>query len=399
MNHYIYYIAIFTLGSFIAPIIAARLHISAVIIELLYGIILGFTLDKIDFINHGEIIHYFSELGFMFLFFLAGMEINFDGWRWAKLKLPLYALILFYGMAFSLWHLYLSNTSPFTIVLLTASSIGVLFLTLRTNHLEKTEYGQVLIWSESIAEIASIVVLIMYGSYAQDSHNIQKAISIAIGKLILLVIILYFLIQVLFRYFWKYPVLLTIIDNSNSTFNRSELNIRFLILILFSILSLTTLFDFKPILGSFLSGIVIAILFKDKHSFEKKISSVGYGFIIPFFFIKVGYDFSVNLDDFQIIFKEACVLYCLIFIARSCLALPVIPLFKDEALQIKIRNVIASAFALSAPFTLLVTAGKMGYNMQLITMSQYKATVLCAMISGLIGPILFSLVYKKSIKT
>ena len=394
MDNYLYYLSIFSIGAFIAPIVSKKIGIPTIIGEILYGILLSFIFVNLDFKDDGKIITFLSELGFIFLFFLAGMELNFDAWKFDKLYLPLFALALFYFFAFLTWRIIFPEYSSFIMVILTASSIGVLFLTLKSHYLEKKNYGQTLILSESLAEISSIFLLIFYSIYITEKNNFVYGLIWAILKLIILFLIISFLLFVLSRYFWRKPSFLKLIINSHTNVIHSELVTRFLILILFLIVAVNTFLNFKLILGSFLAGIFIAILFKDKRYFEHKLSSIGYGFVIPIFFIKVGYDFGEKLVNFENILKQSLILYLCILFIRSFLVIPLLSSLKGVSLKIKTLNLIAGGFALSAPLTLLVTSAQMGYNMQILTLQNYQSIVLCAMIGGLCGPLGFSIFYK-----
>jgi len=61
-------------GVVILPPLAPRLRVPVMVLELLYGIIIGRSF--LDLVQDSQIITFFSDFGLVFLMFLAGMEID-----------------------------------------------------------------------------------------------------------------------------------------------------------------------------------------------------------------------------------------------------------------------------------------------------------------------------------
>ena len=70
----------------------------------------------------------------------------------------------------------------------------------------------------------------------------------------------------------------------------------FMFLFVFIVVSLA--FGIEAILGAFLAGILLSLLFQEGSLLAKKLFGLGYGFFIPVFFIYIGssFDFSIFTD-------------------------------------------------------------------------------------------------------
>lgn len=78
----IFSLLIVVIAAFLTPIIVHRLKINflpVVVAEIIVGIILGPSLFNI--IEAGDYVNILSTLGFIFLMFLSGLEIDFDAFK------------------------------------------------------------------------------------------------------------------------------------------------------------------------------------------------------------------------------------------------------------------------------------------------------------------------------
>lgn len=69
-------LVIFYSGAFIMPLIAARLHMPAAVGEILFGVAVGTS--GLGWVHPTPFTDFLSDLGFIFLMFLVGMEIDFN---------------------------------------------------------------------------------------------------------------------------------------------------------------------------------------------------------------------------------------------------------------------------------------------------------------------------------
>ena len=125
-------------------------------------------------------------------------------------------------------------------------------------------------------------------------------------------------------------------------------------------------------------------LLKPKADTEEKLSSMGYGFFIPVFFITTG----VNLNLRTLLTnKQALILIPVFFIAFILSKMLVYVAFRKKFGK---RYSAAATIVTSTTITLVLPILQVGQNLKLITTAQSGAITLAAIITCLIGPILFN---------
>ncbi|MDH5716674.1 MAG: cation:proton antiporter [Spirochaetia bacterium] len=389
MKDFAFYLFIFSIGSFIIPIISRYIRIPVLVGEILYGMLLRALLYEQDI--DLRLINFLSEMGFIFIMFLAGIEIDFDRLKIKFLGTPSVMILVIYITSVLIYNYILMPEMYFLVILLTASSVGIIFIVLKSNKAEQSVFGQTLIWTGTLGELLSITFILIFEMYHLHNHTFNILFFTDISKLLILIAAAYFLMRLILLYLWWFPSSTEAIETSADV---SELGVRMSFLILLTMVALSAYFHLEYILGAFLGGMMISFVFRDKKKLESKLSSIGYGFFIPFFFMKLGWDFGIEEANILNIIKLAVQFYIIIFLIRLTASFFILNKIKHNNILASIRTIIASAFLLAAPLTLLVAAAKVGYQIEEIDEITYKAFILCAIIGGLLGPIGFSLFYR-----
>ena len=391
MDHFAPYLFLFSIGAFFVPILCRRVHIPSLVGEILYGMLLSFLFHRPGL--NLEFIDYLAEMGFIFLMFLAGLELNFDRLNVSSIKFPLLMLAVSYLTGFLLWYNYFPDLDVFFVLLITVTSVGILFLGLKLHGMEQSEYGQSLIWLATLGELLSIFLLILYGVFHKYT-GFEFGFVREISSLFILLIIAFLMIRLIMVFLWYFPKSVYPLENDNEK-DSSELNVRLALLTMLTMVALTAFFELKIILGAFLGGMMLAFIFRNKKSFEHKLNSIGHGFFIPFFFMKLGWDFIMDDQDMLKIFKAGIELYTIIFIVHFSGAMLLVYHYRHIGLLHSFRNALAAGFLLSAPLSLLVATAKLGQSLHVISQAEYQPIIVSAMLGGLLGPIGFSIFYSK----
>ena len=394
MDHFAAYLFLFSIGAFFVPILSRRIRIPSLVGEILYGALLAFFFYRpgldLQFIDH------LAEMGFIFLMFLAGLELNFDQLTLSTTKFPMLILLFAYLTGFLCWQFYFPNQDIFFVLLITVTSVGVLFLGLKLHGVEQTEYGQSLIWLASLGELLSIFFLILYGvSHKYDHFQIELIWDIS--SLFILLLIAFLLIRLVMLFLWYFPKTVYTLEDEYET-DSSELSVRLALLAMLTMVALTAFFDLEIILGAFLGGMMLAFIFRNKKPFEYKLNSIGHGFFIPFFFMKLGWDFLKDAQNIDQIFTMGAQFYLLILLIRFSSSILLIYRYRAIGFIHSLRNSLAAVFLLSAPLTLLVATAELGYSLHVITKIEHQSAIVAAMLGGLLGPVGFSLLYSHTTK-
>ncbi|MCZ8517189.1 cation:proton antiporter [Paenibacillus filicis] len=329
-----------------------------------------------------------SEFGLYYLMFLSGMEIDFNILRYqkgAKLRQnPLViGFLVFAGSALLAFLLGTrinqidSSTQPWMIMLiLLTTSLGIVMPVLKETRIIKSQYGQLLLTSAILADLITMIILSIIGGSYQSGFTWRQA---SVGLLLPLSVILY---QAIFRLkrtsFWHKEI------RKNSVVRLQGL---LAVLGLYGII--TDMTGSEAILGSFLAGLLLASFhLHDHHPFKEQLEVLGYGLIIPIFFVMVGFRF--NLTEFL----------------RSPQALGWVPLLLSTAYIVKVlpmmclgpilgmRRALAGGFLLSSRMTLIVVAASIGMRLGIINRGIQDAVIVVAIITSLLSPMIFSMSIK-----
>jgi len=104
----------------------------------------------------------------------------------------------------------------------------------------------------------------------------------------------------------------------------SQLAIRAVVVTIFALVALASTLGLELLLGGFAAGVIVRLALKAREveAFESKLTAVGYGFLIPFFFVVSGIEFDLGalLDD-PVRLLELPLFLALFFVVRGVPAL------------------------------------------------------------------------------
>ncbi len=377
---------VISLGAFFIPFVSKRLLLPSAVGELIFGLILGlFFGDYFTGEETGEIVKFMGELGFIILMYLAGLEINFEKIKSTPKKdLFIYSLIvlLIVILSFEIT-LYFSQNILYALVYLTIG-VGLLFSVLKDTRFLKSNLGQTLLIIGSIGEVVSLMFItffFLYFKYGLTKESLLHLLEIYFFFAFVIVLIKIYKLLV-----WWYPEIITSIMKKEDA---SEVGMRANLLNMFIFVAVASIVGLEAIIGAFIGGLLVALIIKDRKEIEKKFSSLGYGFLIPIFFIEVGLRFNLfELLKIEVI-KEAVFLTVIIILIRVVASLL---LFLTN---LSLKEILFVPFGLSMPLTLLVAISTIGLNGGIITEKQASSIILTAILTGSLYPWVFKLLAKK----
>ena len=377
MTNEISIIIILSIIIFSSPLISKLIKIPTIPIEMFLGslaVSLGLIYEN----------HYFTlvaELGFLYLMFLAGLEVDLK--QLFKIspnllkKGLLYATLLYLFAALFSWVFDLSKIFIVTMPLISIGLLAVL----------KKEYGNtpwlnLAITVGLIGEIISIIVL------TAVSAGLEFGLS---GKFYatLIELNIVFVVMVVFYYFfhnliWWYPGLKTYLMPKD---DNQEQDIRVSMGIFFVMVAVMIYLHLEVALGAFIAGVFIKTFFEHNKDLPHKLEHFGFGWLVPIFFIWIGTSFkleSLFLDDLIPTALLITVGMIGIRIVSSMLFI------KD----IGIKSSILLALSHSMPLTLLIAVATLAYQSLSISQFYYYAFILAAIFEVIIGMILIRVLNK-----
>jgi Kef-type K+ transport system membrane component KefB len=349
-------------GRFVPPV---------VVVELLLGILIG--PQVFDIAGTDGFIEFFSNLGLGMLFFFAGYEIDFERIEGRPLRLGAWGWLLSIALAYGIGGV-LAATGIVLSFLYTGSAmattaIGTLIPILRDNGELKTKFGTYLLAAGGVGEFGPILLVTLFLSTGHPLH--EAAILIAFVLLAIAVAL------VSVRLAWRgWPALERTFEAS------SQLAVRITVVLVFGLVLLASKLGLDVLIGGFLAGMIVRLALKghELQIFESKLTAVGFGFFVPFFFVTSGVEFNLDaLGSLTAILKLA-MFFGLFLVVRGAPAL----LLYRGVLEARDRAALAFYSATELPLVVAITtlATESGH----MKTSTAAGLVGAAMLSTLIFP-------------
>ena len=267
------------------------LPVPGAVLEVVAGIIVGPSV--LGWVHVDAAVQVLSDLGLGMLLFLAGLEIDVGRLRGplgrvAGMAFAVSAVLgLLCAYAFSLAGL--GGEPLFLAIMLVSTSAGLLLPLLKDAHEEKTQFGQLVMTAAALAEVIPILLLSLLFSAASKTSG-ERVASLAIF-LALLGIIGLALARV--RRLEALERLLNRLDDQSA-----QLRVRATLTLALGFGVLAYRFGFASILGAFAAGLLVRMIDLEGRAphpqFETKLQGIGFGFLIPIFFIATGVQFNLS---------------------------------------------------------------------------------------------------------
>ncbi|HEC1763436.1 TPA: cation:proton antiporter [Campylobacter lari] len=353
-----------------SPYIAKFLKLPLSTTEIMLGSFIGF----LGFIGESENFKLLANAGFYYLMFIAGMEINLKTFlnteRSLLNKAFIYIILLY---AFSILAVESIDISYIFVIIIPVMSVGLLS-TLYRDFGKNCEWLNVSMVVATLAEVVSIVLLTIAAAFlgkGADLFSLTQNLLYLMGFLALCIFGFKFL-EVLF---WWYPQLKTILMPWQ---DQNEKDIRFCMAIFIAIVAIMIYFKLEVALGAFIAGSFIATFFDHKKDLEHKLSSFGYGFLIPIFFIYIGSSFKLQMLLNPQVLLIAFSLTAFMIGLRILCAMTFVKI-------LGLKNTFLFGLSHSMPLTLLIAVATLSYQTNIITQDIYSGLVLTALLEAILA--------------
>jgi Kef-type K+ transport system membrane component KefB len=367
------------LAGALAPLLigfAPRLRFPAVVLEIVIGIVLGPSV--LGWVTVDLPVQILSLIGLAFLLFLSGLEIDPRRLHGSLLRVALlgYVVTLALGVPIGLaadaagW-----VTSPVLLIIaLSATSLGLVVPVLKDAGRVDGEVGQTTIVAATVADFSAIVLLSLLFS-ASDGGPGSRLLLIALFAL--LVGATGVVVGRVGMSRRLGDVLLRLQDTT------AEIRVRFAVVLLIAFTALAERFGLESILGAFLAGVVVSEVDHDSTShpyFRAKLEAVGFGFVIPVFFVSSG----IRLDLQGLLDSPSALLRVPVFLLALLVMRGVPALLYIRSLGRRLALAAALLQATSLPF--IVAATQIGVELGDLSAVTAAAIVSAGLLSVLIFP-------------
>lgn len=363
-------LVIVVLAAFLTPIIVNRLNINflpVVVAEILMGIVIGNSF--LNIVERDSILNILSTLGFIFLMFLSGLEIDFKAFKKDKrarqgqnddessipghlnLALTVFAFIMIISilLAYVFKWLGLVDDVLLMVIIISTISLGVVVPTLKEMNIMRTTIGQFILLVAVLADLVTMILLTVYGAI-----NGQGGSTIwLIGILVVFTAISYILgVQ-----FKRMSFLQKLMDGT------TQIGIRAVFALIILLVALAEGVGAENILGAFLAGVVVSLLNPDEEM--------------------VGVDLNIPS-----LIKEPKLLIIIPILIVAFIISKLIPVMFIRR-WFDMKTTIASAFLLTSTLSLVIAAAKISERLNAISAETSGILILSAVITCVFVPIIF----------
>jgi Kef-type K+ transport system membrane component KefB len=273
----------------LAPLLAeltAGLAVPDVVIEIGLGIVIGPAVLNIA--HPSSVVTALSDMGLTYLMFLAGLELDLAKLKGRSLNLAVsgWVVSLVLALIAASVLVFLGTVLDALVVglALTTTAIGTLLPILRDARLLEGRFGSRMLAIGAVGEFGPILAV----AILLDQRDKGKTA---------LLLVLFVAVAVAATLIAARPHPPKIISMLHRHLNSSaQLPVRVSVLFILVLVYLADELGLDVLLGAFAAGIVVRLLVRgeDSEIVRGKLEAIGFGFLIPIFFITSGMKFDLN---------------------------------------------------------------------------------------------------------
>jgi Kef-type K+ transport system membrane component KefB len=262
-----------------------RFHLPWVLALITAGVVVGphgFSLAEVT-----PTLSFLSQIGLIFLMFMAGLETKFDSFKKLKYDIGwLSALNSLIPLAAGVGLGYLfdfSLTASLLIgIIFMSSSIAVIIPTLESLNLSNTKLGKSIVASTIIEDVLSLLLL----SVLLQSVNPVTALPLPSFYFLLAVIMIGFA--------YGLPKIRALIPKHRDEKDLFESEVRLIFALMIGVVVTFDLLGLHPIIAGFFAGLVLSDSIKSEILMDK-LRTMSYGIFIPVFFVVIGMETNIRV--------------------------------------------------------------------------------------------------------
>jgi Kef-type K+ transport system membrane component KefB len=370
------------LAAVVAPMLAELVPkglLPPVVLEVVAGIVLG--PQVLGWLKVNEPVGVLSVMGLSFLLFLAGMELTPKSLTNHEARLGMAAFAAAVALSFPLALLLkgLGADADLRILALalTSTSLGVLVPVLRDAGEAATGFGQSVLATGSVGEFASLLVFTVLFSADPKSTPVQVlfVVGLAVSGIVAVVLI---------RLWWGSRWFKEALERLDDTTSQLRVRSAFVLLLVFA--ALVSGFGLDSVLGAFVAGIVLRVA--DEHStkadedrFLAKLQAIGFGFLVPVFFIATGA--KLDISDVVTHGKNVALVFLILLGMVIARGVPAFLLFRR---RMTARGALATGAFQATSLTFPIIVATIGGSLHFIGPGTAAALIAAGLLSVVVLP-------------
>lgn len=263
-----------------------NVRVPIVVVELVLGVVVG--PQALALADTGGIVTTLSTFGLAFLFFLAGLEIDFHRVRGRPLQLAAIGWFVSAALGFGFAALLRAEGRVISTLVvglcLITTSLGTLVPILKDRGLLGTPFGTCVLAVGTMGEFGPIVLIsLLLGVDRAGKAAVLLGVFIAIA-----------FTAALLALWWRPTRIMSLIERTMR--ESAQLAVRLSWLLLVLLLYITDRFGLDVILGAFAAGLVVGLVAQGREGepLRARLDAIGFGVFVPVFFVTSGMSLDVD---------------------------------------------------------------------------------------------------------
>jgi Kef-type K+ transport system membrane component KefB len=349
------------------------------VLEIILGIVVGPSV--LGWARPDGLLAAVSSIGLAFLLFLAGLELDLARLRGELLLAAALGMtgsvVVCLPVIAGLRAGALAQDPLLVGVILLATSLGLILPLVSDAGLLDSKAGQLVIAGSSLGEVSAVVALSLFFSVRTSPLG---------GKLIVLTLLLALAaaLALTLGRAERQPPVTTVLDRLTDT--TAQIRVRLSVLLLVGLAAAADRLGFEAILGAFLAGAVLRLIDKPadggRPQLQVKLSGIGYGFLVPVFFVYSGVTF-----DIQSLLRHPVTLARVPVFLLALLVVRCLPSALVYRRQIGARAAAGAGLLQSVSLPLIVVGTQIGLRLHLMVPANAAALVAAGLLSVIVFPI------------
>ncbi|MCX4514364.1 cation:proton antiporter [Streptomyces sp. NBC_01619] len=356
-----------------------RVPLPGPVLEIVAGVVLGPAV--LNLVQPDATVEALSIIGLSFLLFLAGLEIDFRQLRGPRARLVGIGLAGTLALAGIVgWVLDIAGLveSPLLIgTALVATSLGLLVPILKDADAVDRPVGQLTIGGASAGEISAVVLLSLF--FSEHASSPASGVLLLLGLALLVALIVVTSVRA-GRSMWLSRAVVNLADTS------AQVRVRLTMILIVGLSAIALHLGFEAILGAFIAGAVLRLVDPDAErthpQFHIKLEGLGYGFLVPVFFVTSGIQF-----DLGALFADVGTALRVPMFLAALLLVRGLPALVYRRAGLSRAETVASGLLQATSLPVIVAATTIGLRLDAISPANAAALVAAGLVSVVVFPL------------
>ncbi|MGC5168386.1 cation:proton antiporter [Luteimicrobium sp. DT211] len=284
-------LVLFALCAAAAPLLARGVRrfapVPVVVFEILLGLLVGPA--ALGWAVPTEVTDRLSDFGLAMLFFLAGHEIDVAGIRGRPLRRAVggWLVSLVVGVVLGVLFASTAAAGVFVGIALTSTALGTILPVISDAGELGTPFGRVVSAVGAVGEFGPLIAISIFLSGRQPGK----------ATVVLLIFVVLAAAAVWLAARTPHARVHRAIETTLHT--SGQFAVRLVMLVVAGLVALSIWLGLDMLLGAFVGGLVLKAIMRDAadpvvEQVDAKIEAVGYGFLVPIFFVSTGVTFDLH---------------------------------------------------------------------------------------------------------